>query len=59
LLAHGSHDPVIPLRLGEDSCHYLQQLGYQPEWKTYFMEHSVCPAEIRDIGHWLTTILAS
>ena len=57
LLAHGSHDPIIPLRLGEDSCHYLQQLGYQPEWKTYFMEHSVCPDEIQDIGHWLSKIL--
>jgi phospholipase/carboxylesterase len=56
-MAHGRHDPIIPLHLGEDACHYLKQLGYEPEWKTYFMEHSVCPEEIRDISHWLCKVL--
>lgn len=58
LMAHGSHDPIIPLRLGKDACHYLKQLGYEPEWKTYVMEHSVCPEEIRDISRWLCKVLA-
>ena len=58
LLAHGSHDPIIPLRLAEDSRHYLEQLGYKPEWKIYFMEHSVCPDEIRDISRWLIQLIA-
>ncbi len=58
LLAHGSHDPIIPLRLAEDSRHYLEQFGYQPEWKTYYMEHSVCPDEIKDISRWLVQIIA-
>ena len=58
-MAHGSHDPIVPLRLGDDSRHYLEQFGYQPEWKTYFMEHSVCPDEIRDISQWLFRLLAS
>jgi phospholipase/carboxylesterase len=57
-MAHGSHDSIVPLRLGEDSRHYLEQFGYQPEWKTYFMEHSVCPDEIRDISQWLFKVLA-
>lgn len=55
-MAHGSHDPIVPLRLGEDSRHYLEQFGYQPEWQTYFMEHSVCPDEISDISCWLKQI---
>ncbi|MDX1824835.1 MAG: dienelactone hydrolase family protein, partial [Thiohalomonadales bacterium] len=58
LLAHGSHDPIIPLRLAEGSRHYLEQLGYKPEWKIYFMEHSVCPDEIRDISRWLIQLIA-
>ena len=55
-MAHGSHDPVVPLTLGEDSRHYLQQFGYALEWNTYYMEHSVCPEEIDDIGRWLKQI---
>jgi phospholipase/carboxylesterase len=58
-MAHGSHDPIVPLRLGDDSRHYLEQLGYQLEWKTYFMEHSVCPEEISDISQWLFKVLAT
>ena len=58
-MAHGSHDPIVPLRLGDDSRHYLEQFGYQPEWKTYFMEHSVCPDEIGDISQWLFRLLTS
>ena len=58
-MAHGSHDPIVPLRLAEDSRHYLEQFGYQPEWKTYFMEHSVCPDEIGDISQWLFRLLTS
>jgi phospholipase/carboxylesterase len=57
-MAHGSHDPIVPLRLGEDARHYLEQFGYQPEWQTYFMEHSVCPDEISDISRWLFKLLA-
>ncbi len=56
-MAHGSHDPIVPLPLGEDSRHFLQQHGYQPEWKTYYMEHSVCPEEIDDISRWLQRTL--
>jgi phospholipase/carboxylesterase len=55
-MAHGSHDPVVPLTLGEDSRHYLQQFGYALEWNTYYMEHSVCPEEIDDIGRWLRQV---
>lgn len=54
MMAHGTHDPVIPLRLGEISRDYLQQLGYQVEWHEYFMDHSVHPDEVDDISRWLT-----
>jgi predicted esterase len=34
----------------------MQNQGYEPVWKTYFMGHSVCPDEIGDIAAWLREI---
>ncbi len=51
--AHGLHDPVVAYSMGEDSKFYLQQLGYQPQWHSYPMQHSVCEQEIEDIASWL------
>lgn len=51
--AHGTHDPVIPLGWAEDSRFFLEQFGYQPDFYTYYMEHSVHPDEIQQIKQWL------
>ena len=56
-MAHGSHDPVIPLALSEHSRRFLTSLGYKVECHTYPMPHSVCPEEIRDIAVWLERVL--
>lgn len=58
LMAHGVHDPVIPEALGLSSKDRLQQLGYEVEWYSYPMDHSVCPQEIADINRWLNGIFA-
>ncbi|NDI84026.1 alpha/beta hydrolase [Undibacterium crateris] len=57
-LVHGVADPVIPLQRAEQSRQLLEQCGYQIEWHTYPMPHSVCAEEIVDIGNWLTKVLA-
>lgn len=57
MMAHGTHDQVVHLRLGEMSRDYLQQLGYQVEWHQYLMEHSVHPDEIQDISNWLSRVI--
>ncbi len=57
-LAHGTHDPVIPLARARHAHEVLAGLGYRVEWHEYPMPHSVCDAELRDIGAWLTRILA-
>ena len=57
-LAHGTHDPVIPLARARQAHEALTRLGYPVEWHEYPMPHSVCDAEIRDIGAWLTRRLA-
>ena len=57
-MAHGVHDEVVALQFGMQTRTVLQQQGYAPQWHDYPMGHSVCADEIRDIGEWLSAILA-
>ncbi len=53
LMLHGEYDPVIPVDSGETSAEFLQNHGFQVDWRTYHMDHAVCLEEIRDIGMWI------
>src|SRR5574343_1328813 len=57
-VAHGTDDDVVSLGLGQQALALVQSLGFKPEWRTYDMPHSVCEAEIADIGLWLNERLA-
>lgn len=57
-LAHGKHDDILPLTLGEKTRAHLQQAGYAVDWHTYPMAHQVCLPEIADISRWLQHVLA-
>jgi phospholipase/carboxylesterase len=57
LMCHGTRDPMVPAQLGEQSRQLLTGLGYAVDWRTYPMEHSVCPAEVVDISNWLQQVL--
>jgi len=57
-MAHGIGDPVIPLRLATTSRERLTSLGYEVEWHSYPMPHSVCEPEIEDVGAFLSRILS-
>jgi phospholipase/carboxylesterase len=50
---HGIHDPVVPERLGSEAAKELGMRGYKVEYRTYPMEHAVCPEQIGDISYWL------
>ena len=52
-LAHGTQDPVVPLARARHAHDVLTGLSYPVEWHEYPMPHSVCDAEIRDLGAWL------
>jgi phospholipase/carboxylesterase len=52
-MAHGSLDPVVPAVLGEESAKFLSESGYDVEFKSYMMPHSVCPQEVEDIRRWM------
>tara|TARA_R110000823_G_scaffold170421_5_gene302974 strand:- start:4059 stop:4718 length:660 start_codon:yes stop_codon:yes gene_type:complete len=50
---HGTFDPMVPEALGRQSVEKLQEMGFEPTYQTYPMEHSVCMEEIVDIGKFL------
>jgi len=56
-MAHGTHDPMIPLARGHASRDRLLALGYRIEWHEYPMPHSVSGEEIADLSKWLRGVL--
>jgi phospholipase/carboxylesterase len=56
--AHGTADPVVVYERAAASRQLLETMGYAVEWHEYPMPHSVCAAEIDDIGAWLRRVLA-
>lgn len=59
LICHGEHDPVVSESLGKRSRASLEKLGFDPEYHSYPIEHSVCPQEIEDIGNWISRVFKS
>jgi phospholipase/carboxylesterase len=57
-MAHGDHDTILPLALGEASKNQLTRLGFNIAWHTYPMAHSVCWQEITDLSKWLEQVLS-
>jgi len=55
-MAHGSYDPMLPMKLGEDSAALLEAAGFEVEWHDYPMAHAVCAEEIHDIRRWLLRV---
>jgi phospholipase/carboxylesterase len=58
-MAHGNLDPVVGHALGLMSKGYLEALGYQVDWHSYPMPHSVCAEEIEDLARWLAARFAA
>jgi phospholipase/carboxylesterase len=56
-MAHGTLDPMVPLRLAESSRDLLRATGYPVTWLTYPMAHNVCAAEVADLREWLLGVL--
>lgn len=58
LIEHGTHDPVVPVILGEQAQQLLSAKGYNVAYHTYPMAHQVCMPQIQNIGKWLNKVLA-
>jgi phospholipase/carboxylesterase len=57
LMAHGTQDTIVPLRLAELSRSALQARGYEVEWHAYPMPHAVCPEELEAIAEFLLRVV--
>lgn len=57
-MAHGVWDAVVIPERAEASADTLGKLGYQVDWNTYPMEHSLHPDELADISRFLTMVLS-
>lgn len=58
LICHGSQDPVVVEPLGLMAKEKLEAKGFKPEYRSYPMQHAVCPQEIADIGVWIAKTLS-
>ncbi len=56
-MAHGILDPLVPPTLGEAARDLLLSRGYDVDWHTYPMPHSVCADEVADVREWLLRVL--
>jgi phospholipase/carboxylesterase len=56
-IQHGTYDPVVPESLGQNAAHQLINEGYSVNYRTYPIEHGVCPQQIGDISEWLQNLL--
>ncbi len=51
--AHGTMDPMVQLKRGEELKKKLVDAGCDVTWRSYPMQHEVCLEEIEEIGSWL------
>ena len=58
-IAHGTHDDVVSLKLGEIARNTIEELGYVYDWQTYPMGHEVCLPEIQAIGAWINARISN
>ncbi len=52
-MAHGTHDEVLPIEIGDLAKGILLTLGAKLVWKTYPMAHQMCDEQILDIRGWI------
>ncbi len=56
-MAHGSHDPIVPLGLGDLAQKTLTQAGLDVNFQTWPMAHEVCAPEVGAIDAFFSVSL--
>lgn len=57
-ICHGTYDQVVTEARGRASRDVLAALGYEVEYHTYPMEHSVSLQQIHDVSRWVQNLLS-
>jgi len=52
-MAHGTHDPIVPVALGRDAAQKLAEQRVQVAWSEWPMQHAVCPEEVAALDRWI------
>ena len=52
-IAHGTHDPVLPVDLSRDAVAFLTAQGYQPLYREYPMGHEINLEVLNDLTPWI------
>ncbi|WP_136253462.1 alpha/beta hydrolase [Onishia niordana] len=50
---HGNFDPVVPESLGREGAERAEAMGHPLSYRSYPMQHAICPQQIAQIGTWL------
>ena len=50
---HGANDPIIPVKLAQESVNYLQKTGLQPVYKETGDKHRINIKVFEEINRWL------
>jgi phospholipase/carboxylesterase len=58
-LAHGMYDPIVSPALGEMARNELSTAGYDIDWHTYPMGHTISMDEIQHLSQWFAQGLDS
>lgn len=56
-MAHGFMDPVVSYWMGQKSLACLQGAGFQVDWHSYPIMHTISVPEMHDLGNWILHIL--
>ncbi len=57
LIQHGTHDPLIPVKMSRATARELQHRRVPVVWREYAMEHNVTLDSLRDARTWLAQVL--
>lgn len=56
-MGHGFMDTIVSYWIGQQSCAHLQAAGFEVDWHSYLMAHTVTLSELHDIGTWIKNAL--
>lgn len=56
---HGLQDTVVPYTAAQQSVDFLRAEGFQVDFNTYRMEHSLCPEQIDSLRDWIRVRLSA
>lgn len=56
-IAHGVHDPMIPVERARQARDFLRAAGYQPEYHEYPMGHEISQEVLDDLVPWIRGVL--